>query len=86
MTGPVFGSPVLFLFVFKAALNGFLVVLALSTHEIFEGIALGLFSVQSSVWFLFVAISLHKYVISFCLGMQFIAAGNYKLFQILELR
>jgi zinc transporter 1/2/3 len=42
----------------------------------FEGVALGLFSEQSSVWFLFLAISFHKYVISFCLGMQFVSSGK----------
>jgi hypothetical protein len=36
---------------FQAALRGFLVVLALSLHEIFEGVALGLFSEQVSTIF-----------------------------------
>jgi zinc transporter 1/2/3 len=62
--------------IWQAALRGFLIVLALSLHEMFEGVALGLFSEQSSVWFLFLAISFHKYVISFCLGMQFVSSGK----------
>lgn len=60
---------------FQAALRGFLVILALSLHAIFEGIALGLTHTTNSVWFLFFAISSHKYVISFCVGMQFVSSG-----------
>jgi hypothetical protein len=36
---------------------------------------------QSSVWFLFLAISFHKYVISFCLGMQFLSSGKSPRYQ-----
>jgi len=60
---------------FQAALRGFLVILALSLHAVFEGIAMGLTKSTSSVWFLFFAISCHKYVIAFCCGMQFISSG-----------
>ena len=62
----------------QATLRGFLVILALSLHAVFEGIALGLTRSESSVWFLFFAIASHKYVISFCIGMQFIASGTVK--------
>merc|ERR1711983_255532 len=60
---------------FQAALRGFLVILALSLHAVFEGIALGLTGPVNSVWFLFFAIACHKYVISFCVGMQFVNSG-----------
>ena len=60
----------------QAALRGFLVILALSLHAVFEGIALGLTKTSNGAWFLFFAISCHKYVISFCIGMQFISSGK----------
>ena len=64
-------------FFFQAALRGFLVILALSLHAVFEGIGLGLAQTSKSAWFLFFAISCHKYVISFCIGMQFINSGKF---------
>ena len=51
-------------------------VLALSLHAVFEGIALGLTDNSNSVWFLFFAIASHKYVISFCVGLQFVSSGG----------
>jgi len=58
-----------------AALRGFLVVLAISLHAVFEGIAMGLTNNTRSVWLLFIAISAHKYVISFCISLQFVTSG-----------
>lgn len=49
--------------------------MALSLHELFEGIALGLTHTESSVWYLLFAIAVHKYLIAFCLGMQFVSSG-----------
>ncbi len=63
---------------FEATLRGFLVILALSLHAVFEGIALGLTSSVKSVWFIFFAIASHKFVISFCVGMQFVTSGTLK--------
>merc|ERR1719402_131060 len=60
---------------FEAALRGFLVVLAISLHAVFEGIAMGLTNNTRSVWLLFIAISAHKYVISFCISLQFVTSG-----------
>jgi len=60
---------------FEATLRGFLVILALSLHAVFEGIALGLTNTESSVWYLFFAVASHKFVISFCIGMQFVSSG-----------
>ena len=62
---------------FEASLRGFLVILALSLHAVFEGVALGIAHDQSSVWYLFFAIASHKFVISFCVGMQFVSSGRY---------
>ena len=61
---------------FEATLRGFLVILALSLHAVFEGIALGLTATESSVWYLFFAVASHKFVISFCIGMQFVSSGK----------
>jgi len=60
---------------FEASLRGFLVILALSLHAVFEGVALGIAPEERSVWYLFFAIASHKFVISFCLGMQFVSSG-----------
>lgn len=60
---------------YEAALRGFMVVLAISLHAVFEGIAMGLTNNTRSVWLLFIAISAHKYVISFCISMQFVSSG-----------
>lgn len=55
---------------FQAAARGFLVVLALSIHDLFEGIALGVARRQTSAWFLLLAFASHKWVISGCLGLK----------------
>merc|ERR1719285_320172 len=68
---------------FEAALRGFLVVLAISLHAVFEGIAMGLTDNPKSVWLLFIAISAHKYVISFCISMQFVTSGLPALLSII---
>ena len=54
----------------QAAARGFLVVLALSIHDFFEGIALGVCKRTSSVWFLLLAFASHKWVISGTLGLN----------------
>jgi len=60
---------------FEATSRGFLIILALSFHAIFEGIALGINETESAVWYLFIAIASHKFVIAFCVGMQFVSSG-----------
>lgn len=67
----------------QAALRGFLVVLAISLHAVFEGIAMGLTDNTRSVWLLFLAISAHKYVIAFCISLQFAASGLPALLSII---
>merc|ERR1712080_731706 len=44
--------------------------LALSIHDLFEGVALGVARRESSVWFLLLAFASHKWVISACLGLK----------------
>ncbi|CAK1550571.1 unnamed protein product [Leptosia nina] len=56
-----------------AALRGLLIVLALSIHELFEGLAVGLESSTSNVWYMLGAVSAHKLVIAFCIGVELIA-------------
>jgi len=68
---------------FQVALRGFLVILALSLHAIFEGMAVGLTQKASYVWYLFFAIAAHKFVISFCIGIQFVSSGLRPLFIVL---
>uniref|UniRef100_A0A1I8P7F8 Uncharacterized protein n=1 Tax=Stomoxys calcitrans TaxID=35570 RepID=A0A1I8P7F8_STOCA len=57
-----------------SSLRGLGIVLALSLHEVFEGLAIGLESSTSSVWFLFGAVSAHKLVLAFCVGVELIVA------------
>jgi solute carrier family 39 (zinc transporter), member 1/2/3 len=51
-------------------LRGLLIVLALSVHELFEGLAIGLESTADSVWYMFGAVASHKLVIAFCIGVE----------------
>ena len=52
-----------------AAIRGFLLVMALSFHSIFEGMAIGLQSSVNDVWFLFAAVAVHELAIMFCIGL-----------------
>ncbi|XP_073845444.1 zinc transporter ZIP3-like [Musca autumnalis] len=60
--------------VVSSSLRGLGIVLALSLHEVFEGLAIGLEDSSSSVWFLFAAVSAHKLVLAFCVGVELIVA------------
>ena len=53
----------------QATARGFLVILALSIHDLLEGVALGVARRESSVWFLLLAFASHKWVIAGCLGL-----------------
>lgn len=53
-----------------STLRGFLIILALSVHELFEGLAVGLESSTTNVWYLFGAVAAHKLVLAFCVGME----------------
>ncbi|XP_043272674.1 zinc transporter ZIP1-like isoform X2 [Venturia canescens] len=57
-----------------SSLRGLLIVLGLSVHELFEGLAIGLESSTSYVWYMFGAVAAHKFVIAFCIGVELIAS------------
>ena len=54
----------------STSFRDFLTVLALSLHAIFEGLAVGLGDDEEGVWVLFAAICSHKFVMSFCIGVE----------------
>ncbi|ENN70945.1 zinc transporter ZIP3 [Dendroctonus ponderosae] len=56
------------------AIRGLLIVLALSVHELFEGLAVGLESGSGNVWYMFGAVAAHKLVIAFCIGVELVAS------------
>jgi len=56
--------------VLVSSLRGLLIVLALSIHELFEGFAVGLQRDTVGVYYLFAAVCAHKFVISFCIGVE----------------
>jgi len=53
-----------------------ILVLALSFHAIFEGMAVGLQEVSRDVWFLLFAMCAHKLVLSFCIGVELLTGGT----------
>lgn len=57
------------------SVRGFLVILGLSLHELFEGMAIGLESSPENVWGLFAAVACHKFVIAFCIGFEMTTSG-----------
>ncbi|XP_076662670.1 zinc transporter ZIP1-like isoform X3 [Andrena cerasifolii] len=59
-----------------SSLRGLLIVLGLSVHELFEGLAIGLESSASYVWYMFAAVAAHKFVIAFCIGVELIASNT----------
>ncbi|KAL1459512.1 hypothetical protein WDU94_011484 [Cyamophila willieti] len=67
----------------SVSLRNFLIVMALSVHEVFEGLAVGLEQVSDQVWYLLLAVACHKFVIALCLGLQITnnaGAASNKLF------
>ncbi|CAH2217272.1 jg5005 [Pararge aegeria aegeria] len=57
----------------NSAIRGLLVVLALSIHELFEGLAVGLESSTAHVWYMLGAVAAHKLVIAFCISVELVA-------------
>lgn len=53
-----------------SSIRGLLIVMALSVHELFEGLAVGLEQTTSNVWYMFGSVSAHKVVIAFCIGVE----------------
>ena len=58
----------------KSAIRTFFVVAALSFHSVIEGMTLGLEDDDSGIWMSFLAISLHKFVIAFSVGVELLAS------------
>ena len=54
----------------KGQIRSVLFLTALSFHGVFEGMALGLQSFEGDVWVMCVAISLHRSILSFGMGLQ----------------
>ncbi|XP_021961884.1 zinc transporter ZIP3 [Folsomia candida] len=54
-----------------SSLKAFMALLALSFHEFMEGMAIGIQN-ESSMWVMFGGVASHKFVIAFCLGMEFV--------------
>lgn len=65
------------------SIRGLLVVLALSVHELFEGLAVGLESSASTVWYMFGAVSAHKLVIAFCIGVELVTTNTKTLLNVI---
>jgi len=57
----------------KAALRTAFVVLAVSFHSLVEGLTLSLETESSGVWLNAAATAMHKFVISFCIGVECIS-------------
>ncbi|RUS79137.1 hypothetical protein EGW08_013084 [Elysia chlorotica] len=62
-------------------LRPFLLLIALSFHTIFDGLAVGLQTSESEVWVVFAAITIHKSVIAFCIGLEIFQGNRDKLVQ-----
>jgi len=56
-------------------LRRFLVVVALSFHSVFEGLAIGIQQTQRDVWYLFTAVTIHACAILFCIGLELVTSG-----------
>lgn len=67
----------------KNPLSGFLAVVALSFHAIFEGLAVGLEGSVEKVWYLFGAIATHKLVIGFCVGIELVSSKTKAMLVVL---
>lgn len=57
----------------------FMAVLALSFHSVFEGLVIGLGQDIASVWQVFAAVALHKFIVAFVLGVELCAAQLHRL-------
>lgn len=57
------------------SIQGLIIIMGLSLHEILEGVAIGLEESEGDVWSLFAAVATHKFVITFCVGMDMASNG-----------
>lgn len=56
-----------------AEIRNLLIVIAISFHGIFEGMAIGLQDTVPDVWYMCFAVSLHECTILFCIGVELIS-------------
>lgn len=61
-----------------SSITPYILLIALSVHSIFEGIALGVMNTVKECSILFSAIILHKWAASFALGISFYKSGTEK--------
>lgn len=59
-------------------LRSLLLLGALSLHSVFEGLALGIHNKADEVWTLFLAVVIHKSILAFSLGVNFLKTGMGK--------
>ncbi|GFS23868.1 zinc transporter ZIP1-like [Elysia marginata] len=55
--------------------RAYLLLIALSFHTVFDGLAVGLQDDETEVWSVFAAVTIHKSIIAFCLGMEVFQSG-----------
>nr|KAG5713268.1 hypothetical protein BaRGS_007795 [Batillaria attramentaria] len=58
-----------------SGVRALLLLIALSFHTVFDGLAVGLQESNDSVWEVFAAISVHKALVAFCLGLELASAS-----------
>lgn len=61
------------------SVRAFCTILALSFHAVFEGLAVGLEDSVTNVWYLTLAVAAHKFVISFCVGVELLSSKTRML-------
>ena len=54
----------------RKIVRGILIVLALSMHSFFEGVAIGMQNSNRNIWYLFIAVSIHSATILFVIGLE----------------
>lgn len=60
-------------------LRSLLLLGALSIHSVFEGLAIGIQETENDVWTLSVAVFIHKSILAFSLGVNFLKTGMSKM-------
>ncbi|KAK3770126.1 hypothetical protein RRG08_007037 [Elysia crispata] len=65
----------------SVGLRAFLLLIALSFHTIFDGLAVGLQESDSEVWAVFAAITIHKSIIAFCIGLEIFQTSRDRILQ-----
>ncbi|EDW02001.1 GH20143 [Drosophila grimshawi] len=66
-------------------MRGLGIIVALSLHELFGGMAIGLEESVDTVWFMCAAIACHKLVLAFCIGMEIMMAHTRWLIAVIYL-